>query len=108
CQRVGGEIEQPRSDDAAPAPQLGDVGNRELVARFLRKLVGSGVAQNVESLGVCLHEPVLDAVVNHLDEMTGARRAAMQVALLGRSFLALPAGCARDVARAGRKRLPYG
>src|SRR5205823_1654386 len=51
-QRVGGEIEKPRPDHAAPSPHFGDVGNRKLIARFFRKLVGTGVAKDVEPLGV--------------------------------------------------------
>ena len=39
--------------------------------------------QHVESFGVGSHEAVLDAVVDHFDEVAGAVRAAVQVALLG-------------------------
>ena len=44
---------------------------------------GVGLAQDVEALGVGGHHAVLDAVVHHLDEVPGAVRAAVQVAVLG-------------------------
>ena len=39
--------------------------------------------QNVEALRVSLHHPVFDAVVDHLDEMPGAVRPGMEIALAG-------------------------
>ena len=44
---------------------------------------GVGVLEDVQALGVGGHEPVLDAVVDHLDEVPGAVGAAVQVAVLG-------------------------
>ena len=41
--------------------------------------------QDVEALGVRGHDPVLDAVVDHLHEVAGAVRAAVQVARSRRS-----------------------
>ena len=40
-----------------------------------------GVAKDVEALGVRLHQSVLDAVVDHLDEVAGAGGTAVQEAL---------------------------
>ena len=64
----------------------------------------AGVTQDVEPLGVRLHQSVLDAVVDHLDEVPGARRAAVEVALFGRASLLRDQG-ARDVADARGERL---
>ena len=44
-----------------------------LILRAARSRVG--VAQDVEAFGVGLHQAVLDAVVDHLDEVAGAARA---------------------------------
>ena len=41
------------------------------------------MTQDVQALGVGGHQAVLDAVVDHLDEVAGAAGAAVQVALLG-------------------------
>ena len=64
----------------------------------------AGVLQDVEALGHRLHHAVLDAVVDHLDEMAGAARPGMEVALLGAGVAALAArrspGCRRARARA--------
>ena len=51
------------------------------------------VTHNVEAFGVRLHQAVLDAVVDHLHEVTGAGGAAVEIALLGRCLLAVAAGC---------------
>src|SRR5262249_2825299 len=64
-----------------------------------------GAAQDAEALGVGGHDTVLDAVVDHLDEVAGAGGPAVQVTLLGGAADLLAAGGARDVARAGRQGL---
>ena len=102
-QGVGGEVEQPRRDDAPPPPQLGDLLEVELVLVELgvaqRRRLGVdrvvleadvGVAQHVQALGVGRHDPVLDAVVDHLHEVAGAARAAVEPPLLGRRRRAAP------------------
>ena len=111
------QVEQPRGDHAAAPPDLGDVGEIEVV------LVVLGIAQRrrfgvdgmrascrhwprcriVHALGIGGHHAVLDAVVHHLDEMAGAVGPAVQIALLGRAAGLLAARRARDVARAGRQ-----
>src|SRR5262245_37598473 len=96
-ERLRGEVEQPRRDDAAAPPDLGDLREVEVVLVVLRAAQGrrlgvdvaalrAGVrlVEDVEALGVRRHEPVLDPVVDHLHEMAGAARTAVQVALLGR------------------------
>ena len=79
-------------------PHLGDRGEVEVVLVVLgvgqrcRLGVGGvrlqadvGLGQHVEALGVGGHQPVLDAVVDHLDEVAGAARTAVQPAPLGSS-----------------------
>ena len=53
-----------------------------------------GMLEDVESFGIGRHDAVLDAVVDHLDEMAGAVRSAVQVALLGRAIGLLTTGSA--------------
>ena len=85
-QRAGGQVEQPRADDAAAPPELGDLGQVEVVPVVLRvaqrrrlgvdrvRLLPDGrLLQDVEPLGVRGHEPVLDAVVDHLHEVARRR-----------------------------------
>src|SRR6185437_6299635 len=58
---------------------------------FLR--AGIGVMQDVQALGISRHDAVLDSVVDHLDEMTGSARSAMQISLLGRAVSLIATGC---------------
>ena len=75
-QRRGREVQQPRSDDAATAPHLGDVGEvdvvlvvrgiaerRRLGVHLVRSLADVGGSQDAHALGVRRHQAVLDAVV---------------------------------------------
>jgi hypothetical protein len=50
--------------------------------RFLRADVG--MLEDVETFGVGGHQAVLDAVVDHFDEVSGAGRAAVQIPALRR------------------------
>ena len=50
------------------------------------------MGEHVQALRVSRHQPVLDAVVDHLDEMACAGRAAVQVAERGRRGARGPAG----------------
>src|SRR6185503_20492662 len=68
------------------------------------QLLGSGAAQDMEALGIGLHQAVLDAVVDHLDEAARAARPAVEIAVLNARIAPLAAGRGRDVARAGRER----
>src|SRR5260370_307089 len=54
--------------------------------------------------GVGDHDAVLDAVVDHLHEMAGTGRAAMQIAALGRAADLLASGKPRRGVSAGRQR----
>ena len=46
-------------------------------------LADVGVAQDVQAFGIRRHDAVLDAVVDHLDEVAGTVRPAVQETLLG-------------------------
>ncbi len=63
-----------------------------------------GGAQHRQTFGIGGHDPVLDAVVNHLDEVASAVGAAVQVALFRSAFGLVETWCARNVAHAGRER----
>ena len=56
-------------------PDLADFEQVEVVGRLL---------EDLKTLGVRLHHAVLDAVVDHLDEVAGAVRTAQTVAALRR------------------------
>ena len=99
---VRGQVEQPRGDDAAATPYLGHVGQVKVVAVQLRVAQGAGLGvdgdgrgtcvgmmEDVESLRVGGHDPVLDPVVDHLHEVAGPARTAVEVALLGRAATGL-------------------
>ena len=51
-----------------------------------------GMTQDVEPFGVGCHQPVFDAVMDHLDKMAGAARPAMEISLFRRRSLLLPPG----------------
>ena len=124
CERAGSfdqggrrQIQQPRRDHAAAPPHLGDVPQIEVVLVVLgvaqRRRLGVdrvllladvGVAQDAQPLGIGRHEAVLDAVVDHLDEVAGAGRPAVQIALFGGAAELLASRRARNVAHAGRQR----
>src|SRR5471030_2557258 len=65
-----------------PAPHLGDVGQVDVVAALFRNGLGVDLLQDVEALGIGLHEAVLDTVVDHLHEVAGAYGTAMEISLL--------------------------
>src|SRR5215471_19609512 len=60
-----------------------------------------GGAEHAQPLRVGSHDPVLDAVVNHLHEMAGAVGAAMEIPLLRGAADLVTARGAIDVARTG-------
>ena len=60
--------------------------------------------QDVEALGVGLHQSVLDAVMHHLDEVPGTGRAGVDVTALGAAIAFLAPWRARDIAKPGSKR----
>ena len=90
-ERLGGQVEEPGADHAAAPPDLGDFGRVDLIAVVLGVLErrrlgvgltlvqpGVGVADDAQPLGVGGHDPVLDAVVDHLHEVARAVRAAVE------------------------------
>ena len=114
--RLCRQVEEPRGDDAAAAPQLRDRGQVQVVLVELgltqwaglrihgaRGKAGVSMVEEVEAFRVSRHDPVLDAVVDHLDEVARAGRPAMEVALLGRGGLAAAARGARRRIQAGRQ-----
>ncbi len=95
-QRQRGQVQQPGGDYAAAAPDFGDVGQIQVVLIVLGvpqrgglgiggplPLAGVGMMEDVQPLRVGGHDAVLDPVVDHLDEVAGAGRPAMQVTVLG-------------------------
>src|ERR1035438_2663067 len=60
--------------------------------------------QNVKSFGVGSHQSVFNPVMNHLDEMAGTGRSAMEITLLDRAANLFPSGCARNIAASWSKR----
>jgi hypothetical protein len=65
-------------------------------------LADIGVAQNAHSLGIGGHDAVLDAIVDHLDEVTGAWKPVWQV-LADSSFELILANAAQVKNVPGRK-----
>src|SRR6185437_2572936 len=59
----------------------------------------------VEPFGVGLHYTVLDAVVYHLYEMSGARRSGSKITLFGSAADFFTAGCPFNIPDARRQRL---
>src|SRR5262249_11052228 len=95
-------VEEPGADHRASAPQLRDRRDVELVLVELGMLKGCGLSvllaltktdvcalEDGETFGVGRHDPVLDAVVDHLHEVAGACRTAVQIAVFGLDALAL-------------------
>ena len=74
------QIQQPRTNDAPAPPYFGDIRKVQIVAQVLGQFFAGRILENVESLSIGLHDPVLDSVMHHLDKMAGARRPAMDVA----------------------------
>ena len=58
--------------------ELGVAHRGGLSISFARCLASVGVLKDVQALGVCGHQAILDAVVNHLDEVACAARPAVQ------------------------------
>src|ERR1035437_146265 len=58
--------------------------------------------QNVQSFGVGSHQSVFNPVMDHLDEMAGAGRPAMEITLLDRATNLFPSRRAPGAARANK------
>src|SRR4029453_3695597 len=67
---------------AAP-PDLRDIREVQCEALVLGQILRILVAQDIEALGVGLHQSILDAVMHHLDEVAGAGRPGMNIATFG-------------------------
>src|ERR1044072_9047377 len=52
--------------------------------------------QHVQSFSVRGHQPILDAVMNHLDEVAGAGLTAVQVTISGRARISCASRCWRN------------
>src|SRR5471030_2625572 len=61
--------------------------------------------QSVKSFGVGSHQSVFNPVMNHLNEMAGAGRPAMEITLLDRATYLFPSSCTRDIAAPRSERL---
>ena len=116
-ERGRGQVEQPRGDYAAAAPHLGDCGEIEVVpivigiaqrrgfgVRLLLGVPHVRVLEDVQPFGVRLHDPVLDPVVDHLHEVAGSARPAVQPAFSGCATSPSRPGCARRFRRRERGR----
>ena len=77
------------------------------ISKVKRSVSGSAVAglaaQDVEALRIGLHEAIFDAVVDHFDEMPGARWPRVNIAALGAGIPRLPPRRMRDIALARRQ-----
>src|SRR5437870_4624349 len=58
--RAGGEVKEPRADHAAAAPYFGNVGDVEIETLAFGASRGCGILENIKTLGISLHESVLD------------------------------------------------
>src|SRR5712692_3207228 len=97
-QRHCAQVEQPRADHAPTSPYLRDIRDIECVTQVLRQILRIRVGQDVEALCVGLHQAIFDAVVNHLDEMPGTGRTAMEVTFVRSALLLLAPGRAGNLA----------
>src|SRR5262249_42824646 len=109
-------IEKPRCDHTPTPPDFRYIAKIEVVLVVLwiaqRRRLGVdgilpladiGVAQDPNAFSVGRHDAVLDAVVDHFDEMPGAVGTAVKVAPLSCAAQLFTAWCAWDVACARRK-----
>ena len=104
-ERQGAEIEKPGRNNAAAPPDFGDIGEIQGEALGIRQPRIGLAAQDVETLGISLHQAIFDAVVDHLDEMSGARRSRVDVAMFGAGIARASAGRPRDGAKPRRQGL---
>src|SRR5207245_9215939 len=56
------------------------------------------MAQDVQAFSISGHQAVLDTIVNHLDKVPCARRAAVQIAVLGGAAHCFSSRCAGNIA----------
>src|SRR5690242_3639285 len=101
----GCEVEQPGTDHAAATPDFGYVSKVQIILLIFRKFRLVSVAEDVEALGIGLHDAVLDAVVHHLHKMSGAGWTAIDVAFFRGAGNLLATGSAWNVTAPGGKGL---
>src|SRR5205823_13248533 len=77
---------------------------RRLGIYFAFTLACVSAFQDADTFCIRGHDSILDPVMDHLHEMAGAVRSAMQVTLFGRSAKFVAAGGARRLATARRQR----
>src|SRR6202012_4662771 len=107
------------TDHRAAPPHLGHVGDVDVVlvgprvaqrgglgVDLVLVLAHVGVLDDRQALGDRGHHAVLDAVVDHLDEVPGPGRPAVQVALVGRALAVVQARGGRHHAFARGDGLP--
>src|SRR6185437_2399162 len=75
------------------------------VALFFQQGLRRGVPENVETLSIGLHQAILDAIVDHLDETADAAGTTMDVAELYAGIAVFALGGPRDVTSPWRQRL---
>ena len=71
-------------------------------------LANVGVVEDVQAFGVSGHGAVLDPIVDHLHEVAGAGRPAVQIAVFGGAAHLLPPRRARAVAIPGARAAKIG
>src|SRR4051794_23414883 len=71
---------------------------------FSRQRLDIGILQYIKALRIGLHQAVFDAVVNHLDKMSGANRAGVNIALFDAGIAPLAPGRAWNIAHPRRQR----
>src|SRR4249920_850630 len=97
-ERVGSQIQQPRTNHAASTPKLCYIRQVEIILVVFwisqRRCLGIDLLllfpnvrtmQDIQALCVGGHDAVFNAVVDHLDEVTSTIGSAAQVPLFGSS-----------------------
>ncbi len=74
---------------------IGFAQRRSLSVHLLMAQTDIGILDDVEAFGERRHHAVLDAVMDHLDEVAGAIWAAMEIAILGLRWLPGGTRCTR-------------
>ena len=102
---------------AAPAPEFGDFPDRQMVVEVIahpwggfgvmadRTRIDVRILEDIEALGQGRHHAVFHAIMDHLDEVSGAGRAAMEVAVFRRAAGFFPSRRAGQIAAPGSDRL---
>ena len=116
-QGIGCQVKQPTANYAAAAPHFGHIGQIKFVHVRLWLTQGSclrillahvharvGVLNNVQTLGICRHNSILNSVVNHFHKVSAAVWSAMQITLLRGAWHIFARGSDRNGSLAWRQR----